>query len=155
MREGDVLPTGTVTFLMTDVEGSTDGWARSPAMLAEAIPRHYEILDEAVRVNGGARPVEQGEGDSIVAAFTRPSAAIAAALHAQQALSAEDWPGDLGVKVRMALHTGEAELRDEENYFGVAVIRCARIRDCGHRGQVLVSETTAVLARANCRTRRR
>jgi predicted ATPase/DNA-binding CsgD family transcriptional regulator len=140
-----VLPSGTVTFLMTDVEGSTDGWARSPAAQAEAIPRHYEILDDAVRANGGVRPVEQGEGDSIVAAFTRPSGAIAAAVQAQRALAAESWPGDQAVNVRMALHTGEAQFRDEGNYCGVAVIRCARIRDCGHGGQILVSETTAML----------
>jgi len=96
-----VLPTGTVTFLMTDVEGSTRGWAHSPEALAEAIPRHYAILDDAVDAHGGTRPVEHGEGDSVVAAFTSPIRAIEAALQAQRALSAEQWPGGLDVRVRM------------------------------------------------------
>jgi class 3 adenylate cyclase len=67
------LPTGTVTFLLTDVEGSTKGWEASPQHMASAIARHYEILDEAIAANGGVRPVEQGEGDSVVAAFSRVS----------------------------------------------------------------------------------
>ena len=71
---GTSLPTGTVTLLMTDVEGSTRGWVRSPDALTFAIPRHYEILDEAIATHGGARPVEQGEGDSVVAALgARPT----------------------------------------------------------------------------------
>jgi predicted ATPase/DNA-binding CsgD family transcriptional regulator len=140
-----VLPTGTVTFLMTDVEGSTAGWVRSPDGLVVAIPRHYEILDEAIAAHGGVRPVEQGEGDSTVAAFSRPSAALAAAVDAQRALAAEAWPDGAPVRVRMAVHTGEAQLRDAGNYVGLALARCARIRSCGHGGQVLVSEATAAL----------
>src|SRR5262245_25695598 len=115
---------------MTDIEGSTRAWVRSPEASAESIPRHYAILDDAVHAHGGARPAEQGEGDSVVAAFTRPSHAIEAALHAQRALAAEQWPGGVPLRVRMALHTGEAQLRNDENYFGIAVIRCARLRDC-------------------------
>ena len=73
---GFVLPTGTVTFLMTDIEGSTRAWERHPEALAVAVPRHYEILDEAITAHGGVRPVEQGEGDSVVAAFSRASDAL-------------------------------------------------------------------------------
>ena len=140
-----VLPAGTVTFLMTDVEGSTAGWIRSPENLAVVIPRHYQILDAAIEAHGGVRPVEQGEGDSTVAAFSRPSAALAAAVDAQRSLAAEPWPDGAAVRVRMGVHTGEAQLRDEGNYVGLALARCARIRSCGHGGQVLVSEATAAL----------
>ena len=110
-----------------------------------AVPRHYEILDEAISAHGGVRPVEQGEGDSVVAAFSRASDAVRAAVTAQQLLAAEHWPDDDALAVRMALHTGEAQLRDEGNYFGLAVIRCARLRACGHGGQVLLSDVTAGL----------
>jgi predicted ATPase/class 3 adenylate cyclase/DNA-binding CsgD family transcriptional regulator len=136
------VPTGTVTFLLTDVEGSSSRWDADAETMAPAIARHYEILDEAVRRRSGVRPVEQGEGDSIVAVFARASDAVAAALAAQQELTAA-----LGDRfaVRMALHTGEALLRDEWNYFGEAVIRCARLRACAHGGQILVSQSTADL----------
>ncbi|HEX2084961.1 MAG TPA: hypothetical protein VHF89_04710, partial [Solirubrobacteraceae bacterium] len=110
-----------------------------------AIARHYEILDEAIARHGGARPVEQGEGDSVVAAFTRARDAVASALDAQRALLAEDWPPDAQLRVRMALHTGDAQLRDEGNYFGGAVNRCARLRAVAHGGQVLLSGATAEL----------
>ena len=137
------LPTGTVSFLLTDVEASTRAWDVAPDATAAAIARHYALLDEQVRAHGGVRPVEQGEGDSIVAAFSRPSDAVAAALGAQQALLAEGLP----FRVRMAVHTGEAQLRDANNYFGQAIIRCARIRATAHGGQVVVSDSTAVLVR--------
>jgi predicted ATPase/class 3 adenylate cyclase/DNA-binding CsgD family transcriptional regulator len=142
---GFVLPTGTVTFLMTDIESSTRAWLQRPDVLAAAVPRHYEILDEAVASHGGVRPVEQGEGDSAVAAFSRATDAVAAAVAAQRMLAAEAWPDNLRLTVRMAVHTGEAQLRDEGNYFGLAVIRCARLRACGHGGQVLRSDVTAGL----------
>jgi predicted ATPase/class 3 adenylate cyclase/DNA-binding CsgD family transcriptional regulator len=142
---GFALPTGTVTFLMTDVEGSTRGWERSAVEMAGAVAHHYEILDRAVGTHRGVRPVEQGEGDSVVAAFSRASDAVAAAFDAQRAFACEDWPTGVVLRVRMALHTGEAQLRDESNYFGPVVIRCARIRNVGHGGQVLVSDSTAAL----------
>jgi len=124
-RPGVSLPVGTVTFLLTDVEGSTQRWERAPTSMGVAIVRHYELLDGAIVENNGVRPVEQGEGDSVVGAFARASDAIAAALDAQRQLSSEVWPDGAGLAVRMAVHTGEAELRDEGNYFGPAVIRCA------------------------------
>ena len=151
-----MLPIGTVTFLMTDIEGSTRAWESQGEALAAAVPRHYEILDQAIASQGGVRPVEQGEGDSVVAAFSRASDAIAAAVAAQRMLDAAPWPDGVRLAVRMAVHTGEAQLRDEGNYFGLAVIRCARLRSCGHGGQVLVSDVTAGLvadglARWHCR----
>ena len=127
------FPIGTVTFLLTDIEGSTRAWQSERAGLAESIQHHYELLDRAIEAHGGVRPEEQGEGDSVVAVFTDPVEAIAAAVEAQRALS-ESIP-DLAV--RMALHTGEAKLRNERNYVGLAVIRCARIRSAGHGRQIL------------------
>ncbi|HEY7043248.1 MAG TPA: LuxR C-terminal-related transcriptional regulator [Nocardioidaceae bacterium] len=139
------VPTGTVTFLLTDVESSTRGWEASPDAMTVAIARHYELLDGAISAHGGVRPVEQGEGDSVVGAFGRSSDAIAAALAAQQALLSEPWPEGGTLRVRMAIHTGEAQLRGDGNYFGQPVIRCARIRATGHGGQVLLSDATAAL----------
>jgi class 3 adenylate cyclase len=72
-ESGVPLPTGTVSFLLTDVEGSTKAWEADPAQMAAAIAAHYAVLDDAITRHGGVRPVEQGEGDSIVAAFARPS----------------------------------------------------------------------------------
>jgi predicted ATPase/class 3 adenylate cyclase len=137
------LPTGTVTFLLTDVEGSTRRWEVAPTAMAAAIRRHYEVLEEAIGRHGGVRPVEQGEGDSVVAAFSRASDAVAAALDAQRALTAESWPEGAEVRVRMAVHTGEVQLRGDDNYVGQTLNRCARLRGIGHGGQVLVSAAAA------------
>ena len=135
------LPGGTVTFLLTDVEASTRLWQERPGEMGPAIERHYEILDAAIASAGGVRPVEQGEGDSVVGAFSRAGDAIRAALDAQVVLLAEiPW-----LKVRMAIHTGVAQFRDQGNYVGRSIIRCARLRSCAHGGQVLVSETAAPL----------
>jgi predicted ATPase/class 3 adenylate cyclase/DNA-binding CsgD family transcriptional regulator len=137
------LPTGTVTFLLTDVEGSTRRWEAAPEAMAVAIARHYDLLDDAIAANGGVRPVEQGEGDSVVAAFSRASDAVGAVLAAQRAFGAEAWPAGAELEVRMAVHTGEVQLRGEGNYVGQTLNRCARLRGIGHGGQVLVSAATA------------
>ena len=100
------LPAGTVTFLLSDIEGSTRLWESDPAAMARAVPAHYALLCEAVGRHGGVRPVEQGEGDSLVAAFSRASDAVAAALEAQRAMHAQVWPDGLRLRVRIALHTG-------------------------------------------------
>ncbi|MCA1703183.1 MAG: hypothetical protein LC808_07885 [Actinobacteria bacterium] len=136
------LPAGTVTFMLTDVEGSTRLWESAPEAMGVAVARHYELLDAAIALHNGVRPVEQGEGDSVVAAFTRASDALAAALDTQRAFYSERWPEGTSVRVRIALHTAEAQLRDERNYFGQAVNRCARLRAVAHGGQVVVSRTT-------------
>jgi predicted ATPase/class 3 adenylate cyclase len=136
------LPVGTVTFMLTDVEGSTRLWESAPEAMGAAVARHYELLDAAIARHGGVRPVEQGEGDSVVAAFTRASDALAAALDVQRAFHCEAWPEGASLRLRIALHTGEAQRRDEGNYFGQAVNRCARLRAIAHGGQVVLSRTT-------------
>ena len=134
------LPTGTVTLLLSDVERSTSLWEADEEAAAAAIARHYELFDVAIAAHEGVRPVEQGEGDSVVAAFALASDAVAAALDVQRAFAKELWPTERAVQVRIALHCGEARLRDADNYFGPAIIRCARLRSVAHGGQTLVSE---------------
>lgn len=140
-RAAFALPAGTVTFLLTDVEGSTRLWRDRRDEMSTAMVRHGQILDETIAAVGGVRPVEQGEGDSVVAAFARAVDAVDAAVQAQRRLVAElPW-----LKVRMALHTGDAVLQDDGNYVGLSIIRCARLRACGHGGQIVASEATAAL----------
>jgi predicted ATPase/class 3 adenylate cyclase/DNA-binding CsgD family transcriptional regulator len=139
------LPTGTVAFLLTDIEGSTRRWEEAPEAMTVAVPRHYELIDAAIVGHGGVRPVEQGEGDSVVGAFSRASDAVAAAVAAQRALVVEPWPEGADLRVRMVVHTGEAQLREEGYYVGHALNRAARIRGTAHGGQVVVSAATAAL----------
>jgi predicted ATPase/class 3 adenylate cyclase/tetratricopeptide (TPR) repeat protein len=136
------LPVGTVTFLLTDVERSTFLWESVPEAMSAAIRRHYRLLDAAIARHGGARPREQGEGDSVVAVFRHASDAVAAALSIQRAFYAERWPPGAELRLRIAVHTGPAQLRDERNYFGPAVNRCARLRAIAHGGQVVLSRAT-------------
>lgn len=140
------LPVGTVTFLLTDIERSTLLWEADADAMAAAVQRHDEIVRAAIAAHGGVRPEEQGEGDSVVAAFTRASDAVRAALAAQQGLQREAWPTPSPVKVRMAIHTGEAVLRDDDNYVGIAIIRTARLRAIAAGAQVLVSSASHDLA---------
>jgi hypothetical protein len=116
------LPMGRVTLLLSDIEGSTRLWEIDEDAAAAAIARHYVLLHEAISGHGGVRPLEQGEGDSVVDAFAVASDAVAAALEAQLAFAAEAWPTERDVKVRIALHSGEARRRDEENYCGPVII---------------------------------
>jgi predicted ATPase/class 3 adenylate cyclase/DNA-binding CsgD family transcriptional regulator len=136
------LPSGVVTFLLSDVEGSTRLWEGDEELMRAAIARHYELLGAAIELHGGVRPIEQGEGDSVVGAFARPSDAVAAALDAQRAFAAEPWPEGQPLRIRIALHTGEAQLRGDDYYVGRAVIRCARLRGIAHGGQSVVSAAT-------------
>ncbi|WP_287355601.1 AAA family ATPase, partial [Mesorhizobium sp.] len=110
--------------------------------MGAAIARHYELLDAAITLHGGVRPVEQGEGDSVVGVFAQPSDAIAAALHAQRTFAHEPWPGGQVLRIRIALHTGEAQLRGNDYYVGRTVIRCARLRAVAHGGQTVLSGAT-------------
>ena len=139
------LPVGTVTFLLTEVEGSTRLWESDPEAMGVAVARHYELLNAAITLHGGVRPVEQGEGDSVVAVFIRASDALAAALDVQRAFHGEGWPEGASLRLRIALHTAEAQLRDDGNYFGPAVNRCARLRSIAHGGQVVLSGATREL----------
>jgi class 3 adenylate cyclase len=140
------LPIGTVTFLLTDIEESTQHWQRDPDVMGAAVARVYRLLDEAITAHSGVRPVEQGEGDSVVAAFSRASDAVLAARGAQRALHAETWPTREPVRVRIAVHTGDATLRDQGNYMGATIIRTARLRAIAHGGQVVLSSVTRDLA---------
>ncbi|MDQ3706233.1 MAG: adenylate/guanylate cyclase domain-containing protein [Chloroflexota bacterium] len=137
------LPTGTVTFLFTDIEGSTQLWERYPNEARVALARHDQIIEEIVDRHEGSLVRPRGEGDSRFAVFSRATAALAAAVSIQQALYAEPWPALMPtpLRVRLALHTGEADLRDGD-YYGSAVNRCARLRSVAHGGQTLLSRTT-------------
>ena len=141
---GDVseLPAGTVTFLFSDVEGSTALLRRLRDRYTDVLEDHRRLLRDGVR---GARGHEVGtEGDSFFVAFTTRPSALAAAASAQQALAAHDWPEDADVRVRMGIHTGQVSVSDG-HYIGLAVHRAARICGAGEGGQVLVSQATRAL----------
>ena len=138
------MPTGTVTFLFTDVAGSTRLWERDPEAAGPAMARHDALVEAAVSAHGGAVVRPRGEGDSRFAVFARPPGAVAAALAVQQSLEAEAWQVVPPIRVRIAVHTGDADLR-QGDYYGSAVNRCARLRSLGHPGQILVSGPTADL----------
>jgi len=140
------LPGGTVTFLLTDVEGSTALWEQAPEAVRVALARHDALFEAVIAEHGGAHIRPRGEGDSRFAVFASASGAVSAALAIQRAFTTEAWPTPRPVKVRIGIHTGEAELRDGD-YYGSAVNRCARIRGIGHGGQTLLSESTAALVR--------
>ena len=140
------LPTGTVTFLFTDIEGSTRLWDEHPEAMKAALARHDAILKEAVDSNHGR--ILQSAGDGLHAVFETALHGVAATLAAQRALSAYPWDEikPTAIRVRMGLHTGEAELRDGD-YYGGTLNRAARIMAAGHGGQVLLSAVTAELVR--------
>jgi predicted ATPase/class 3 adenylate cyclase/DNA-binding CsgD family transcriptional regulator len=133
-----LLPTGTVTLLLGDVEGSTRLWETQPKEMTAALTRLNQTVSETVAEHDGVRPVEQGEGDSFVAAFARASDAVAAALDIQRAPLAP-------IRLRIGLHTGEIQLRDEGNYAGPTINRTARLRDLGNGGQTLLSGATEAM----------
>ena len=140
------LPMGTVTFMFTDIEGSTRLWQQHPEPMRTALVRHDALLGAIVEGHAGAVVKSRGEGDSIFSVFGRASDAVAAACDIQLALLREPWPADMSIRVRMALHTGESELRDYD-YYGNTVNRCARLRSIAHGGQILISEATGQLVR--------
>jgi predicted ATPase/class 3 adenylate cyclase len=139
-----VLPTGTVTFLFSDIEGSTERWESHRDAMSEAVKRHDVLMRSAIESHGGY--VFKTVGDAFCAAFPRVSDAVAAALNAQRALREEDFSRVGGLRVRVALHTGEASERDGD-YFGPAVNRVARLLAVGSGGQTLLSGVTAKLAK--------
>ncbi|MFN0030488.1 MAG: ATP-binding protein [Acidimicrobiales bacterium] len=137
-------PTGTVTFLFTDVEGSTTLWEQHPQIMGSALQRHDTIVRAAIERQRGY--VFATTGDGFAAAFWRPGDAMAAALEAQRTLQAEPWPGGATIRVRMGIHTGVAQERDGD-YFGPALNRAARLMGVAHGGQVLLSLAVEELAR--------
>ena len=130
------LPTGTVTFLFTDIEGSTRLWERDPAAMQAALDRHDSILHKAIERHGGR--VFKTVGDAFCAVFATASSALEAALGAQRALLAQDWGGIGPLLVRMALHAGTANERGGD-FFGPSLNRVARLVSAAHGGQVLLS----------------
>ena len=138
------LPTGTVTLLFTDIEGSTRLWEAHAAAMRAALARHDALLRHCIDDHDGH--VFKTGGDAFCAAFHTASDALAAALDAQRALHREPWPEGAKLRVRMALHSGAVELRDGD-YFGAPLNRVARLLAAGHGGQTLLSESTHDLCR--------
>jgi class 3 adenylate cyclase/DNA-binding CsgD family transcriptional regulator/tetratricopeptide (TPR) repeat protein len=133
------LPRGTVTFLLSDVEGSTRRWEEAPEAMAVALGRSLALVEDAVTSHGGHVPVERGEGDGRLAAFERAMDALGAAIDIQRAHAAEQWPEGASLRVRIALHAADAVVRDERTYGGAAVHRAARLRELGRGGHILLS----------------
>src|SRR5712672_2837904 len=131
----ELLPTGTVTLLLADVEGSTQLWESQPSAMTAAVEQLNRTASKLIAEHGGVRPVEQGEGDSFVAAFSRAGDAVACALELQRT--------DLApIKLRIGVHTGDVQLRDEGNYAGTTINKTARLRDLAHGGQTVLSSAT-------------
>ncbi|HKP51143.1 MAG TPA: tetratricopeptide repeat protein [Chloroflexia bacterium] len=160
------LPTGTITFLFTDIEGSTTLWEHHPEEARVTLARHDELVEQVVARHNGVVVRPRGEGDSRFAVFSQAQNAVTAAVALQQALHSEPWPAlsskfkvpgskpddlepgtlNFELKVRMALHTGEADLRAGD-YYGSDVNRCARLRSVAHGGQTIISQATYSLVR--------
>ena len=138
------LPSGIVTFVFTDIESSTRLWEQHPQAMRAALARHDAILRHTLETHGGV--VFGTAGDAFCAAFSSAPAALTAAMAAQQALGREPW-GEIGaLRVRIALHTSAAELRDGD-YLGPPLNRVARLLGAGHGGQILLSLATQQLVR--------
>lgn len=134
-----------LTFLFTDLEHSTRLWEAFPATMRSALAIHDDLLKKAIEESAGV--IVKRTGDGVHAAFESPVAAVTAALAAQRALVAEEWPAETGpLRVRIGLHTGESQVR-EGDYYGPEVNRAARIMSAGHGGQILLSSSTAALVR--------
>ena len=144
MSASESRPSGTVTFLFSDIEGSTLRWQRDADAMAVALARHNELFRAAIEAHGGY--VFKTVGDAFCAVFAGAPEAIAAALGAQRALNAEDFSAVDGIRVRIALHSGYAQERDGD-YFGPPLNRVARLVAIGHGGQTLISGTSAELLR--------
>ena len=138
---GTALLGGTVTFLFTDIEGSTKLWERHPAAMRSVLQHHDELLRRAIQENDGS--IFKTVGDAFHAVFDDAAKALSAAHDAQSAIAAQDW-GETLIRTRIALHTGAAELRDDD-YFGPPVNHVARLLAAGHGGQILVSAATRAL----------
>lgn len=138
-----ILPQGTVTLLLADIEGSTKAWETEPEQMREAIAHHDRVVADTLGRHAGVRPRDQGEGDAFLAAFSRATDALACALEIQRGLAG----GSL--RLRIGLHTGEIQLRDDSNYVGQTINRAARIRNAAHGGQTVLSQATCDLVRGS------
>ena len=145
------LPTGTVTFLLTDVEGSTRLWEQNSEAMHHALIRHDALIEAAIERHDGVLVRPRGEGDSRFAVFPRATDAVAAAAAIQRDFHREPWPLPQPLRVRVALHTGEADVRAGD-YYGTAVNRCARLRSVAYGGQMLLSQSAEQIVRESVRT---
>ncbi len=140
------LPVGTVTLLLTDLVGSTRLWERDASTMSAALAHLDHLVADAVGSNGGVVVKPRGEGDSHFCAFARASDAARAAVALCESVGAANWRTAEPLQPRMAIHTGEVELRDAD-YYGPTVNRAARLRAIGHGGQILLSGAAADLVR--------
>ena len=147
-----VLPSSTVTFLFTDIEGSTRRWEHHPGAMKAAVERHDAILRQAIEDNGGH--IFRTEGDAFRAAFANAPQALRAALDAQQALNAESWAKEIDpIRVRMAMHTGAVEIR-EGDYVGPSLNRMARLFSSAPQGRLAGLEQLITLLNRERRNNR-
>jgi class 3 adenylate cyclase len=135
------LPEGTVTFLFTDVEGSTRLWEDAPEVMMEALRLHDEVIDATVEARDGVSVKPRGEGDSRFIVFRSARDAVHAVAEMHRGLTDVEWPTRWPVRVRASLHTGQAEL-ELGDYYGSAVNRAARLRAIAHGGQTVMSAAT-------------
>jgi class 3 adenylate cyclase len=142
---GAGLPAGTVTFLLTDIEGSTRAWETVPDAMEVALERHNRVVTEVIKGHGGMVVTSRGEGDSFFAVFPSAVAAVEAAGACQLWLGTEDWPAGAVLRVRMGLHTSEAHVQEGDYTDHAPINRCARVKAAGHGGQVLVTKATCDL----------
>jgi predicted ATPase/class 3 adenylate cyclase len=138
-------PSGTVTFLLTDLEGSTRMWEREPEAMKAAMVRHDEILEKAIAAHRGF--VFSRMGDGMATAFATAGDAVAAAVTVKQALAEENWRTAVPLKARIGLHTAEAVIVDDSGYANLPINRCARLMAAAHGGQIVISGATESLVR--------
>ena len=141
-RDVGDLPTGVVTFLLTDIEGSSGLWEADADAMAAALELHDELIAQTVNEHSGRLLKAKGEGDATLTVFRRATDAAACAAELQRTLHDASWPGGLELRVRVALHTGEAHER-EGDYFGPALNRAARLRSVARGGATVMSQATA------------
>jgi predicted ATPase/class 3 adenylate cyclase len=138
-------PSGTVTFLLTDLEGSTRLWEQDAIAMKAAMVRHDEILEKTITANGGF--IFSRMGDGMAVAFSSAGNAISSAVSIKNALAEEDWRTATPLKARIGIHTAEAVIVDDSGYASLPINRCARLMAAAHGGQVLVSDATEPLIR--------
>src|SRR5215218_5690129 len=143
--DGAELPAGTLTFLLTDIEGSTRLWESEPEAMEVALQRHDRLLAEVMAAHGGTVVTSRGEGDSFFAVFHSAVSAVEAAGACQLRLKGEVWPTGSPLRVGMGLHTGEVRVRGGDHVDYSPINRCARVRAAGHGGQVLLTTATSDL----------
>jgi predicted ATPase/class 3 adenylate cyclase len=139
---GAHLPAGTVTFLLTDIEGSTRMWEAVPEAMEVALAQHDRLLTEVIGAHGGVVVTSRGEGDSFFAVFPSAVSAVEAAGACQLRLHGGEWPEGAVPRVRMGLHTGEAHVLDGDYVDHAPINRCARVKTAAHGGQVLITKAT-------------